>query len=360
MPSSPPNRPPGSSSPPASPEKAARSHPDHGPVPCRKSGTELGAGLIGDLTDLPRTAVAVVPPASCAASCRSGKTKGISPLPGSPSHGHPRPALEPDPARKNSGGRGPGPTLHLPATVCGYLCPNLLHAGLPAEPNCPLDVAALGRASLEAQPPRPPRPRENRGAHRRWSGGPLRRLAVMDAGACAGGLRDTGSGWGQDRRRHPQAASRPGGGSRTAARGGSYHPLALKRPLTEKGVPEAQREARRRDHRGGGPETAADPRAGTGTTVTPWISSRPARPERPSRPAGGHHRRGQRERDAAAGGRPPGRRGHYPHRHPGTGILRDGASAPRPPGRSSSGPATKAVTEQGVELADGSLPPPIR
>jgi len=125
---------------------------------------ELGeGGLIGDLTDIPRTAVDVIatgelrrfvpswenekhlPP--CQASCptgipvqkrwrliRQGKTEEAVDL-----------ALNYTP---------------FPATVCGYLCPNLCMtnctrrvAQLPT-----LDVAALGRASLTAQAPSPAPP----------------------------------------------------------------------------------------------------------------------------------------------------------------------------------------------------------
>jgi len=122
---------------------------------------ELGkGGLIGDLTDIPRTVVEVVPTGDlrrylpcwendkhlppCQASCptgipvqqrwrliRQGKTAAAVDL-----------ALNYTP---------------FPATVCGYLCPNLCMQGCTRQisqlPS--LDVAALGRASLNATPPTP-------------------------------------------------------------------------------------------------------------------------------------------------------------------------------------------------------------
>jgi len=125
---------------------------------------ELGrGGLIGDLTDIPRGVIDVLPTgdlrrfvpswengkhlAPCQAACptgmpvrtrwrliREGKTKEALEL-----------ALNYTP---------------FPATVCGHLCPNLClsQCTRQAAQLPPLDMAALGRAALEAEAPSPAPP----------------------------------------------------------------------------------------------------------------------------------------------------------------------------------------------------------
>jgi NADPH-dependent glutamate synthase beta subunit-like oxidoreductase/glutamate synthase domain-containing protein 3/Pyruvate/2-oxoacid:ferredoxin oxidoreductase delta subunit len=122
---------------------------------------ELGAGgLIGDLTDVPRTAIDVI---------ATGDLRRHRPLWENEKRLPPCQAHCPTgiPVRKRwrlirDGRMQEAVDLALtctpfPATVCGYLCPNLCMQGctrgiasLPA-----LDVAALGRASLSAKPPEP-------------------------------------------------------------------------------------------------------------------------------------------------------------------------------------------------------------
>ncbi|HOI72568.1 MAG TPA: FAD-dependent oxidoreductase [Syntrophales bacterium] len=122
---------------------------------------ELGAGgLIGDLTDLPRSAIDVVP---------TGDLRRWIPRWENEKHLPPCQASCPTgiPVQKRwslirKGRLAEAVDLALtctpfPATVCGYLCPNLCMQGctrqaasLPA-----LDVALLGRASLEAKTPDP-------------------------------------------------------------------------------------------------------------------------------------------------------------------------------------------------------------
>jgi NADPH-dependent glutamate synthase beta subunit-like oxidoreductase/glutamate synthase domain-containing protein 3/Pyruvate/2-oxoacid:ferredoxin oxidoreductase delta subunit len=123
---------------------------------------ELGkGGLIGDLTDIPRSAIDVI---------ATGDLRRMLPLWENEKHLPPCQAHCPTgiPVQKRwslvrKGRMNEAVDLALtytpfPATVCGYLCPNLcmqnctrqIAASLP-----PLDVAALGRASLEATLPVP-------------------------------------------------------------------------------------------------------------------------------------------------------------------------------------------------------------
>lgn len=123
---------------------------------------ELGkGGLIGDLTDIPRNAIDVI---------ATGDLRRYVPLWENEKHLPPCQAHCPTgiPVQKRwslvrKGRMDEAVDLALtytpfPATVCGYLCPNIcmqnctrqIAASLP-----PLDVAALGRASLEATVPVP-------------------------------------------------------------------------------------------------------------------------------------------------------------------------------------------------------------
>jgi NADPH-dependent glutamate synthase beta subunit-like oxidoreductase/glutamate synthase domain-containing protein 3/Pyruvate/2-oxoacid:ferredoxin oxidoreductase delta subunit len=122
---------------------------------------ELGqGGLIGDLTDVPRTAVDVVP---------TGGLRRYVPLWENEKHLPPCQASCPTgiPVQKRwslirSGKMDEAVDLALaytpfPATVCGYLCPNLCMANCTRQisqlPS--LDVAGLGKASVEARTPTP-------------------------------------------------------------------------------------------------------------------------------------------------------------------------------------------------------------
>ena len=142
-------------------EKAARATRTMGRFRAEIWDRELGAGgLIGDLTDLPRTTVAVVP---------TGELRRFVPFWENERHLPPCQVSCPTgiPVQKRwslirQGKTAAAVDLALrytpfPATVCGYLCPNLCMQGCSRQ-NAqlpPLDVAALGRASLEAQPPAP-------------------------------------------------------------------------------------------------------------------------------------------------------------------------------------------------------------
>ncbi len=122
---------------------------------------ELGAGgLIGDLTDIPRTTVAVV---------TTGEMRRFAPFWENDKHLPPCQASCPTgiPVQKRWSLIRKGKTEEavdlalnytpFPATVCGYLCPNLCMTNCTRQisqlPS--LDVAALGRASLAATPPTP-------------------------------------------------------------------------------------------------------------------------------------------------------------------------------------------------------------
>lgn len=122
---------------------------------------ELGpGGLIGDLTELPRTAIDLI---------ATGDLRRWRPFWKNEKHLPPCQAHCPTgiPVRTRwrlvrEGRMQEAVDLALtctpfPATVCGYLCPNLcMHGctrGIGALPA--LDVAALGRASLAAKPPEP-------------------------------------------------------------------------------------------------------------------------------------------------------------------------------------------------------------
>ena len=122
---------------------------------------ELGTGgLIGDLTDIPRSAVPLVP---------TGDLRRFVPLWENGKYLSPCQAACPTgiPVQKRwrllrEGKAAEAVDLALaytpfPATVCGYLCPNLCMTSCTRQiqrmPS--LDMAALGRASLEARPPVP-------------------------------------------------------------------------------------------------------------------------------------------------------------------------------------------------------------
>jgi len=122
---------------------------------------ELGpGGLIGDLTDIPRTAVEVIP---------SGELRRFVPRWENEKHLPPCQASCPTgiPVQKRwrlirEGKLDEAVDMALaytpfPATVCGYLCPNLCMTSCTRQimqmPS--LDIAALGKASLNAQAPTP-------------------------------------------------------------------------------------------------------------------------------------------------------------------------------------------------------------
>lgn len=122
---------------------------------------ELGkGGLIGDLTDIPRTAIDVIP---------TGELRRYLPLWENEKHLPPCQASCPTgiPVQKRwslirSGKMDEAVDLALsytpfPATVCGYLCPNLCMANCTRQISQmpPLDVAGLGKASLTARTPTP-------------------------------------------------------------------------------------------------------------------------------------------------------------------------------------------------------------
>jgi NADPH-dependent glutamate synthase beta subunit-like oxidoreductase/glutamate synthase domain-containing protein 3/Pyruvate/2-oxoacid:ferredoxin oxidoreductase delta subunit len=122
---------------------------------------ELGkGGLIGDLTDLPRTAIDVI---------ATGDLRRWRPVWENEKHLPPCQAHCPTgiPVRTRwslvrKGRMQEAVDLALtftpfPATVCGYLCPNLCMQGCTRQTGAlpALDVSALGRASLTAKTPEP-------------------------------------------------------------------------------------------------------------------------------------------------------------------------------------------------------------
>ena len=122
---------------------------------------ELGiGGLIGDLTDIPRSAIDMIP---------TGELRRYLPLWENEKHLPPCQSSCPTgiPVQKRwslirSGKMDEAVDLALsytpfPATVCGYLCPNLCMANCTRQiSQMPaLDVAGLGKASLTARTPKP-------------------------------------------------------------------------------------------------------------------------------------------------------------------------------------------------------------
>jgi len=122
---------------------------------------ELGeGGLIGDLTELPRTVIDLI---------ATGDLRRYIPLWENEKHLSPCQAHCPTgiPVQKRwslirRGHMKEAVDLALtctpfPATVCGYLCPNLCMQSCTRQINAlpSLDIAALGRASLTAEAPKP-------------------------------------------------------------------------------------------------------------------------------------------------------------------------------------------------------------
>ncbi len=157
----------------------------------------------------------------------------------------------------------------FPATVCGYLCPNLCmqnctrqKSDLPA-----VDTALLGRASLQAAVPTP-------------AAATGMKIAVIGGGAAglsvAWQLRMKGheadhprcaqKARGKDHRDDPhQPDPRRGGEPRAQADGRGDPPQVPEAPPDRGGVPEAVRQVRHRRRRHGGPQGAEDPRSGPRT-----------------------------------------------------------------------------------------------
>jgi len=73
----------------------------------------------------------------------------------------------------------------LPATVCGYLCPQLCmdHCTRTVERLTPLDMAAMGRATLTASAHTGSPLGETNRHYRRWSSRALRCMAALAFGA---------------------------------------------------------------------------------------------------------------------------------------------------------------------------------
>jgi len=172
---------------------------------------ELGrGGLIGDLTDVDRSPIGVITTnhlrryvpvwenrtyaAPCEAACPTGM----------PVHERWRLIRE---GRVDEAVDLALAYTPFPATVCGYLCPNLCMKGCTrqAANMVPVDVSRLGKAGIEAKLPElPPLTGKRIAVIGGGPAGAFRSLATAPAGARGRYLRDAGDAGRKDFRAHSQ------------------------------------------------------------------------------------------------------------------------------------------------------------